>query len=136
SIATDLIRVDRVEYPVGDVPQSFVPWDIWGDFLSVRSGALETQEAMVANRHVVVYYKSKHAAPTTIAEGSYPNFLDDTVVLAASAYALFSLGVKYVGQAVTDLASARTALGSIAAIHTLADTALDAATTALAAATT
>jgi len=125
SILEDLIRVERVEYPVGKVPQEFVPYGVWYDLLSVKAGALETQSELTEKDHVAVYYKSKQTGPTEDAEGSYPNFLDDTIILAASAYALFTLALEYEGQAVTDLASLRTALGNISGIHTLASAALD-----------
>lgn len=121
SIAADLIRVDRVEYPLGDVPQSFVTFDIWGSLLTV-TGGYESQTDLSEGKHIGIYYKSKHTPPTDAAEGSYPSFLDDTVSLAASAYALFTLVAKYNFQAVTDLASAKTALGTIS--HTATGEAL------------
>lgn len=135
SLMSDLIRVDRVEYPIGKIPQAFVPYEVWEDLLTVKSGALETYTAMTEKDHVGIHYKAKHTAPTLEAEGSYPSFLDDTVILGASAYAIFSLGTSYFNQVVTDLASARTALGSVTAIHAKVTTALDSAKTALAAAT-
>lgn len=134
SITSDLVRIERLEYPVGNIPQEFVPFGVFEDLLSVRAGAMETQASMNEKDHLVVYYKSKHTGPTIDEEGTYPNFLDDTVILAASAYALFSSGIKYVNLALTDLASARTALGSIAAIHTKASAALDSAKDSLEAA--
>jgi len=130
SSLTDLIRVDRVEYPLGDVPQPFVSHDLRGGFLTITGGA-ESQAAMTEGKHLVISYKAEHTAPTPDVVGSYPLFLDGTVILAASAYALFSVVMKYENQAITDLAAARTAIGSIAAIHILTDTALDAAASAL-----
>lgn len=121
SIAADLIRVDRVEYPLGNVPQDFVTFDIWGNLLTV-TGGYESQAELSEGKHMGIYYKSKHTPPTDAAEGSYPSFLDDTISLAASAYALFALVAKYNFQAVTDLTSAKTALGTIS--HTATGTAL------------
>lgn len=136
SILSNLIRVDRVEYPVGDVPQSFVSYDIYKNFLTITSQGMDSQASLAEKKHVLVYYKAKHTVPTPSAEGSYLSFLDDTVIMAASAYALYSLAIKYEIQAITDFGSARTALGNVAAILVDAETALDAAATALAAATT
>ncbi len=125
SVESSLIRVDRVEYPVGEVPRKFVSKEVWKDLLTVVSeGPYESQTSMTEKDHLLIYYKAKHTVPTETAEGSYPTFLDDTVILAGSAYALFTLGVKYVAQSVTDLASMRTALGNIAAKHTIAAAAL------------
>lgn len=135
SILDSLIRVEGVEYPLGDVPQTFVTYSLILPYLTV-TGGFESQAVLSANKHLVVHYKAKHTVPTPSAEGSYPSFLDDTVVLAASAYALFAVALKYEVQALTDFESARTELGLTTAIHTLADTALDAAATALGKATT
>lgn len=125
SILSSLIRIDRVEYPVGDVPQSFVSFNLAGSIVTTMIGNAETQESMAEKKHLAVYYKTVHTAPTPTANGSYPAFLDDTVILAADAYALFSLAIDYNGQAVTDLASMRTALDNTVAIHVLIDAALD-----------
>lgn len=133
SIASDLIRVDRVEYPLGNIPQEFVTCDIWGDLLTV-TGSYDTQAELSENKHLGIYYKSKHTPPTMTAEGTYPSFLDDTISLAASAYALFGLVGKYNFQALTDLASARTALEAIS--HTAVGTSLTKAAASIALATT
>ena len=58
-------------------------------------------------------------------EGTWRPFLDEVVLKGARAYALRMLAIKRGHQAVVDLATARSRLGSIAAIHTLCDLALD-----------
>lgn len=58
-------------------------------------------------------------------EGTWRPFLDEVVLKGARAYALRLLAVKAEHQSKTDLATARTRMGSIAAIHTLTDAALD-----------
>jgi hypothetical protein len=122
----DLIRVDRTEYPVGDIPQTFVEADIYGKLLFIASlGPTEDQGSMREDKHIRVYYDAEHSPPTDYAPGSIPEFLENTVILAASAYALFQYALKMEHQAVTDLASARTEFGLTTAIHTLADAALD-----------
>jgi len=72
-----------------------------------------SQEELTENEHLLVLYKAKHTPPTLDAEGSYPSFLDDTVILAASAHVLLAKVLKYEQQAVTDIASARTELSNI-----------------------
>lgn len=62
-------------------------------------------------------------------EGTWRPFIDEIVLKGARAYALRMLAIKAEHQVKTDIASARTRLGSIAAIHTLCDAALDKVTT-------
>jgi len=132
----DLIRVERVEYPACNVPQSFQSFDVWGDTIVLLGESPEGQSSMANEEHVSIRYVACQQPPDETAPGSYPAFLDSTVELAAEAYALFMKAYKLEHQAATDIASARTSLGSSAAKHTLAGTALAAAATALAAATT
>jgi hypothetical protein len=92
---TDLIRVERVEYPVGNIPMNFVPVSVWGDYLIIEATKVDaSQESMSDKKHVVVYYNAEHTAPTDSAAGTFPPFLDNTVILAASAYALFHKAVE------------------------------------------
>ncbi len=125
----DLIRVSSVIYPVGDVPQTAVPWDIWARVLIITgTGEHEEQALMGEDRQIAVYYDAEHEVPNIFGPGSYPSFLENTVLLAAGAYALFIHALKFEQQAVTDFASARTAIGNVS--HTLVTTALAAANTA------
>lgn len=61
--------------------------------------------------------------------GTWRPFLDEVVLKGARAYALRMLAVKAEHQAKDDIATARTRLGSVAAIHTLTGTALGKITT-------
>lgn len=129
-IKDDFIRLDRVEYAAGKVPQEFITSEIHAGVLTI-TGDLESQKEMTAKEHMAIYYHARHSPPSAEAPGSYPSFLDNTVILAASAYALFIEALQYEQQAVTDLASVRTELGycggadGISAIHALVDSALD-----------
>lgn len=118
SSLADLIRVERMEYPVGDVPQTFVTWDIWANLLYI-TGGYETQASMAEDKHVAVYYAAEHQAPNDYAPGSYPGFLDNTILLAAGAFALFIYSLKHEHQATTDMASVRAEFALTTAIHTL-----------------
>ena len=107
---TDLIRVDRVEYPVGNIPQSFISLNIWGDHLTIEGVGDDSQAPMSDKKHLVVYYHGEHTKPTASAAGSWPAFLDETIVLAASAYALFHKAVEAEHQAVDNMNHVVTAL--------------------------
>lgn len=128
-IYSDMMRLERVEYPLGNVPQTFISYEQFKDILMLKPGEYDTQYQMTSGKHILLYYLGKHTSPTDDAEATYPNFLDDTVILVSSAYALFTLCVKYELQAATDFTTARTKLDSIAAIHTLTNTALGKVTT-------
>lgn len=131
----DLIRVEHVIYPATDIPQSRIQWDIWGKVLNLTGlGESEDQASMQEDKQISVYYNAYHQPPTIYSPGSYPEFLDDTVLLAASAYALFIYALKSEHQAVTDFASARTQIAAIS--HTAFGTALSAAIVQLAASAT
>lgn len=126
----DVLRVTRVEYPTDQMPQKFVSYNIWNDFLHVTSkGTGQSQEALSDNKHIAFYYEQRHLPPTTKLPGSIPNIFDEIVVIGAQAYALFIKAYQQEHQSITDLASARTALSSLAAIHVLIDTAFDAVPT-------
>jgi hypothetical protein len=122
----DLIRVEHVVYPVGDIPQTRITWDIWGSIIVITSsGEYGNQESMAEDRQIAVYYSAVHYPPTSFGPGSYPDFLENTVLLAAGAYALFTQSQQYRQQSVTDFQSARTELSNIS--HTAVATALLAA---------
>jgi len=131
SIASELIRVDRVEYPIGNTPQSFVSFEKFGNLLSPTGEYAGSQVSMAEGKHLAVYYKSKHTAPTTDEEGTYPAFLDDTIILAASAYALLTAAMKTNMDAKDSLASAVALLAAMSGDD--AEAALDKVETELAA---
>jgi len=127
SIMSELIRVHRVEYPVGSMPQTYALFEVYGSILTI-TGGFESQSEVTDTQHVVIQYHVAHSLPSTSSPGSYPNFLDTSVQLAASAYALFMKALQYEHQAVTDLASVRTELGYTGDVHTLITTALNTVT--------
>ena len=58
---TELIRVTRVEYPVGDVPQKYVNVDQWGDILTIVNHPYEpmadAQKDLSNDRHILIQYE-------------------------------------------------------------------------------
>lgn len=132
---TDLIRVESVEYPVGTVPQEITSTNVWGSIITLLSGSHSSQSEMTDDEHMLVHYSAQHQPPGASSPGTYPSFLDWTVELAASAYALFMEALQHEHQAATDLGEVRTTLGYLGIGHVgagnptfeygLVDTALD-----------
>jgi hypothetical protein len=112
----DIIRVDRVEYPIGDVPQSTVPYDTLNNgkmiVITGGSGDQDAQEEMSDSDHIRVHYAAEHQPALDDMPGSVPEFLEDTILMATAAYALFQYALKLEHQSTTDLTSAGTALAS------------------------
>jgi hypothetical protein len=135
-IIPDLIRIIKVVYPVGKIPEQSVGYSIWGNKLTItaqRQGVGQT--AIKDKDHLAIHYEARHAPPTSVGSGSYPELLDEVVLIGAAGYALEIEALQYELQAVTDLASLRTELGLTTAVHTAIVTALNKAATLLTATT-
>lgn len=110
------IRVSRVEYPTGSVPQIFCTFDVFGNKLTITGLDESTgQEALSEGETLRIYYDAPHAMPEDDESGTCPAFLDNTVLLASSAYALFQKALSFIQQSSTDFTSARTALTAASA---------------------
>lgn len=88
SITSGMLRIDKVEYPVGKIPQSFVSFERWEDYLYILSQPSTSQVQLSESYHVIVYYTVDHTAPTDSDDGTYPSFLDSVIIIGAEAYAL------------------------------------------------
>mgnify|MGYP001558151698 CR=1 FL=1 len=138
SILPVVTRIQRVEYPIDQIPQQFATFNIFGDYMYIGSKQTgKSQEEMVDGDHVAIYYERKHVAPGELSIGSYPDFLDELVAIGAGGYALLMEALQYEQQAATDLASARTELGyiggsdGVSGVHALVVVALNKVTTYL-----
>ena len=130
SILPIATRITRVQYPTDLVPQQFVAFSIYGNFMHIVSKAKQSQEEMSAsNDHLAIYYEQRHSPPGEGSPGSYPELLDEVVAMGAGGYALLMRAVEFEQQAATDLASMRTELGLTTAIHAQIATALGKVTT-------
>jgi len=119
SLFTALIAIDRVDIIRSDqVPQIFEGWIMHGDFLMVTDYSGGSQQRFVDNDHIRVYYYAQHTDPTTSVASSYPAFLDELVLIGAAGYAVMIKVFQRENQAVVDIAASRTAIDSIAALHT------------------
>ena len=109
------IRVHRVEYPTDRVPQKFVSYELFGNKLTITGLEESTgQQVLSTNETMRIYYDAPHIMPEDDEPGTIPVFLENTVLLAASAYALFQRAVNFMHQADTDFTSARTQLAAAA----------------------
>jgi len=148
SIKDTLLKIKKVEYPVGQTPQPAPDFELYGSYLTLKSGTSASQSQLSAGKHVWVYYQAEQTAPTATGHGSYPRFLDEVVVMGAESYALFQLAISIISTVKTDIASiksiidnvsdataplaaATSALDGVAAKLTAAETALTANTTTL-----
>ena len=111
SSLTDLVRVERVRYPAGNVPQDYSTFEIWDGKLTLTSDGMQSQAEGSADEHIIVEYSAQHQPPNTSSPGTHPPFLDWTIELAASAYALFIEALQHELQAATDLTEIRDTLG-------------------------
>jgi len=127
SIIPVATRIVRVEYPTNLVPQQFVNFNIYGDFLYIASKKTgQSQEELSTSAdHIAIYYERKHMPPSEHSPGSYPDVLDEVVAIGAAGYALLTEAQQHEQQAATDLNSLRTELGLTTSIHTDVASALD-----------
>lgn len=111
-IMPQLIRIVGVIYPVDKIPQQQVAFTIWENMLTIGSPRPKvSQEAMADKEHLAIYYEARHAPPTYVGSGSYPEHLDQVVLIGAAGYALLMEALQYEQQAATDLGEVRTTLG-------------------------
>jgi len=121
----DLIRVQRVEYPVGDVPQNFVQQDTFGKYVVITGGGeAEEQQYLAEDQQYRIYYDARHSPPGEYSPSTAPGFLEDTVLLAAGGFALLILALKQEHQVATDAASSRSSLTSATSEQSTLATAL------------
>lgn len=128
SIIPELIRIVKVIYPVDKVPEQSVAFSVWENMLTIGSPRAGTsQEALVDDEHLAIFYEAKHAPPTDFGSGSYPENLDQIVLIGAAGYALMVEALQYEQSAATDLGLARAAIVKVtgSGIHGLITAALD-----------
>jgi hypothetical protein len=75
-----LVAVEAVEYPVGQYPLAYVPFNLWGSTLSLLVDKLP-----VADEDVNIYYGKLHTLDGSTS--TIPTHLEDLVATGAAAYA-------------------------------------------------
>ena len=82
--------VKEIVFADDAVPQRMVHYSIWSKKLTLLGTGVEGQEALSDDDHIAVRYYAVQNPPKTWAPGSYPEFIENAVLLAASAFALFT----------------------------------------------
>src|SRR5262249_15156080 len=85
STLTELVRIERVEWPVSQYPREYVLFSTWGTTLTLETENTPSASTLAVN----VYYGKRHQverlSSTMAAE------VEETVLLGASAFALLEL---------------------------------------------
>lgn len=117
SIISKLVSIERIyRYISGEqVHEEVEGYEAFGDFIRI---ILADNSRIQDSSYFRLWYHAAHTVPTVSVAGSCPEFLDELVALGASGYTLLTEAMQRDNQAITDLASARTSLGSLAALHT------------------
>lgn len=100
SLLTDYIRIERVEYPVGESPPTFVTiaQEIFATYLSFKE-VLEDED------HLRITYLTNWSAPGDSTAPDYPKSLDNAIVIGGAGEALIFKAEKYVQSAIDALAA-------------------------------
>lgn len=93
---TDYIKLERLEYPVGDYPPSIIVFETFGDILVVGGDTTLTEF-----NHLRLIYLKKWTAPTPEANGDYPSHLDDAIIIGSCGQALIYKAEKYMQDCVS-----------------------------------
>lgn len=111
---SDFMRVERVEYPVGGNPATFIPFEEIDNYIILKGDT-----TLSALKHMRVYYLARHSLPTATERGSYPTHLDQAVVIGSVGQILLmqaneclDLAMDYVDDVQTDIANMSTPIGA------------------------
>lgn len=109
-----ITRVQRVEYPIDQIPQQFVSFNIMGDFMYVGSQQVgKSQIELINGEHIAIYYERRHTAPGEAGPGSYPDVLDEVIAIGGGGYALLVEAQQYEQAAATGITSLNSALTNL-----------------------
>lgn len=131
SLLSGMLKVTRVELPVGDKPPTYIPtFDLIEDFLVFgKDVSLETGD------HMRIYYDSTWTGADTSTQSDYPGSLSMVVLIGACGQALLQKAEKYVQSALTEVAIINSSADSMATPLADINTALDKIITYLSSAT-
>ena len=125
SILPELVRIIKVLYPAGKVPEQSVAFKLWENMLTIGSQRTgESQKELVDKEHIAIHYETWHTPPTLSGPGSYPEYLDEIVLRGAGGYVYLVEALQYQLAAVTDLTSMRSELENTTAAYTTMNAAI------------
>ncbi len=137
---SNYIAIEEVQAGTLINPLTPSGYELWGDWMELVTDGQDTQSQVGESQHIRIKYTALHTAPTANASGTYRRHLDEIVVRGAAGFVLRIKAADLEHQAVTDLASLRTAVANVAVFLTsgtrAADDALGDMATQLAAALT
>ncbi len=113
SLLPVVTKISKVQYPVNEIPQQFVSYNIVGDFMFVASQvAGQSQTELADKAHIAIWYERRQMPPSEHSPGSYPDILDEVIAIGAAGYALLTEAQQYEQAAATALTALDTALTS------------------------
>ena len=113
SLLPIVTKISKVQYPVNEIPQQFVSYNIVGDFMFVASQvAGQSQTELADKAHIAIWYERRQMPPSEHSPGSYPDILDEVIAIGAAGYALLTEAQQYEQAAATALTALDTALTS------------------------
>jgi len=91
---TDYIRIERVEYPIGEVPPKFISplQEIFGQYLSFK-------EELTGGEYLRLVYLTYWTPPTASADGDFPRSLDNAIIIGSTGQSLIFKAELYTQQA-------------------------------------
>lgn len=107
---SDVIKIQSVEYPAGEVPAQFPGFDQIWDWLIVKLGAAGQ---LSSGSHIHIHTLEEWTQPVTATGGDYPPHLDQVVFTGSVGNALLNKSRKYRWLAAAALADCNTAIGNI-----------------------
>ena len=110
---TNLIAIEEVQAGILVDPVIPSAYELWGDWMELITSGRDTQSQLGVAQHVRIKYTALHTAPTASASGTYRRHLDEVVVRGAAGFVLRIKAADLEHQAVTDLASIRTAIARV-----------------------
>lgn len=128
---SDFIRIEKLEYPKDEVPQTHPPYNLVGTTIFLTGSDKFTKDKIAR-----IIYLAQWTPPTVEAEGDYPIHLDDAVIIGAAGQAQIFKAEYYLQLAATQIALGATAAAGLSSSFTAVVTALDSAKTSFAASIT
>lgn len=92
----NLIKINRVEYPAGSIPTTYVTSFDWVDGYLILNGTV----VMATGNNIRIYYDAQWTGATT-EDADYPTTLFKTGIIGASGNALLYKAEKYIQTSIT-----------------------------------